>query len=340
VCKPIGPLCPTYATCNPRLRATARVPLTLDDRFRIRPSRADVTVEEGCTVGGLDMTSKVTDVAARQKKQVQAQIDGAVPDVGALAAEGWAALQRPVPWAGVGCVAVTPRHVVQAAPREVAGALVLRFAVRGELEMSTRCDEPAGGVAPLPRLEQANELPAAGAVRLPMQLGLERVAHALEATLADRGVTAVRARGVRVEGGAAVALALTLEGAGCGTAWLLAELAVRDDTNTLGVTRARVAPGQDPAVAGAVADIVAALESAPSILSLPEVEEAKRGAKDSLARATSSFGGAIDASVLADPPRAALAAVAVDHVLVTVSASGKVTLRLRDGGPPPRKAKP
>lgn len=231
VCKPFGPLCPTYGRCTPKLSATASVPLALGSDYRIDKSAASYSIVEGCSIVGMDVTSKIRGIADARIGDVRARIDRAIPDVTPHARQLVELLSTPRPL-GDGCATIAIQRVEQAKPRIADGVLSLRAVGHGLLSVTEAGCLPAAKTA-LPAIEKLAE----GAVVSPESVvatSLDIPYAELSRQLNERAKTVSLAGGttlreVTVRGGERdqqpiLLVGVTLEGATCGTVYASARV--------------------------------------------------------------------------------------------------------------------
>jgi len=246
VCKPMGPLCPTYASCSPELLATARVPLTLGPRLEVGKSRVSVTVTRPCSIAGIDVTSKIMKVASRQTANVQKQIDRSIPKLAEPAGEAWRRMHTTAPLEDGVCLHLDPESLMQAAPATKGKALIIRAGVTGTLEVLGHCSTAGSGEA-LPKLANVESLPERGSVRVAVRADWASVEGTLVDSLrAPSTVIDARVRTSTVDGRGVLALGFTLRDEPCGEVWLASDLAWDDDSSALRLSGLRAFPGQTP----------------------------------------------------------------------------------------------
>jgi hypothetical protein len=232
VCKPLGPFCPTYGECNPRLSAIASVPLLLGEDYEIGRSRVGVNVVRGCSIAGINATPEVEKRARGAVGIVQARIDSAAPRVRPAVAAIWELLHHPVSLGSSACLRIAPERLSQARPRSEPGRLISRLSAEGTLSVEDPCARPDAklSVSPLPRLETKAELPADVDLRVPIVTSFSDVSAALERSVlvatnrpGRSRIVKLQASGTRSRGRGAVAIRASLTGETCGEAVWLAE---------------------------------------------------------------------------------------------------------------------
>lgn len=227
VCKPLGPFCPTYGRCSPRLSAVASVPLLLDESYAVGKSRVAISVTRPCTIAGYDATPEIRRQAFQQVGSVQGRIDKAMPEIRPSVAGVWELLHHPIALGTSTCLHIAPDRIAQRRPKLEKTALVSQLGAEGTLSIRDPC-EPRGPVIvpPLPRLSTSEELARGIELRVPVRASWVDVSAELtrslarpEAARAATRVAKVEARGARGK----VALRATLAGETCGELDLLAE---------------------------------------------------------------------------------------------------------------------
>lgn len=208
VCKPLGPICAGYGGCSPKLAVAYGVPLMLDRMQGGTESR--LSVAEGCSIVGFDVTGRLVEQATRQVAGVKAQIDAALPTP-----ERMAQLALPAGFElADGCLAMLPTAIVQAPPRADED-LHLALDVEADLRWAPSCPPP-GGPPPVARGAAAD----GGALEVDAGAMATKVLEAI-------GEAVAASRWSAVDGGALVAR-LDFEGEVCGSAWLALRPRVED----------------------------------------------------------------------------------------------------------------
>ncbi|MCA9630841.1 MAG: DUF4403 family protein [Myxococcales bacterium] len=265
VCKRLGPLCVTYGSCQPRLRADVSLPLIVDPQYRLGPSSAKVNVERGCVLQpiGIDQTSRVHEAAHKQEARVKARIDGSLPNIRSDVAQVWRLLHMPVAIDNTLCLRIEPTGVSQQKPKLKSDGkgqqlLSTRLAVRGKVRVEDPCVEPheASPEKPLPAPDLEDDLPANADLEVPLFIDWSSVSAQLTRVLStqpiksDAGtvsVAKVETRPASLDGKSRLALGLTLSGVACGESWFLAEPVEEPQRKVLVLSEVRaLAPGALP----------------------------------------------------------------------------------------------
>lgn len=265
ICKSLGPICVTYGTCQPKLRADVSLPLVVDSQYRLGPSSAKVNVERGCVLQpiGLDQSSHVYKAARSQEAKVKARIDGALPNIRGDVAQVWQLLHMPVSIDNSLCLRIEPTGIAQQKPKLKGDAkgqklLTTRLAVRGRVKVEDPCVDPhrASPETPLPAPAVEEELPKDVDLEVPLFIDWSSVSAQLSRSLSSQPVNSpagsvtiakVEARPSSVEGKSRVALGLTLAGVACGDSWFLAEMEQEPRRKVLVPTHVRaLTPGALP----------------------------------------------------------------------------------------------
>ncbi|MGE3674052.1 MAG: DUF4403 family protein [Polyangiaceae bacterium] len=241
VCKSLGPICVTYGSCQPKLRADVSLPLVVDSQYRLGPSSAKVNVERGCILQpiGLDQSSHVYKAARQQEAKVKSRIDGSLPRIRDDVAQVWRLLHMPVSIDNTLCLRIEPTGVAQQKPKlkndNGQQLLSTRLAVSGKVKVEDPCIDPhkASPEKPLPAPDLKDELPKDVDLEVPLFIDWSSVSAQLSRGLttqpvkSDAGnvsIAKVEARPTSAAGKSRVALELTLSGVACGSAWFLAEV--------------------------------------------------------------------------------------------------------------------
>lgn len=255
VCKPLGPFCPEYGHCSPKLVSTVRLPLELDRDYTLGRSRVGVSVTRGCVLQpiGVDVTPQLRSMARRQSGRIQRRIDHSVPSLRPEAQTAWQLLDLPIALGSTLCARVTPSRLVQSKPSLSHTTLSTRLAVFGRLGVEEPCShEHADAERPLPPPALDDQVPGDVRLDVPIHIDWNDVSADLSRSLAGGGeprITSARARGAGVDGQGVVALAVTLDGAVCGDAWLVGEPWYDAQASRVRLRKVRFAPGQDASVA-------------------------------------------------------------------------------------------
>jgi hypothetical protein len=258
ICKPIGPICPTYGSCAPRLGAGVGVPLMVDALDG--GARISLQIYEGCSIAGFDATPRIETQAKQQLAGVKATIDAALPSA-ERRAELTALLGQPWPLAeGEGCLRLSAKRLVQAPP-SLTDQLTLRIALEGSVALGD-CETAA---EPLPI--ERGEVGELSDVIVPTSWPWPKVESALREALDDDGLTLVSLRGGVSDEPAAI-VALHVEGAACGPLWLAAAPVAEGDALSFARARAIAPRGADGTV---VARAMARLEGVRLPLPAPAV---------------------------------------------------------------------
>jgi hypothetical protein len=288
VCKPLGPLCPTYGSCEPRLTARASVPLLLGSDYRLGASEAAYGINEGCSILGQDATGEIRKLADARIGAVRRQLDEAVPDIGAAAKGVLARLATPLPVSGQGvgggaCARVGADKLTQGRPTLADGKLSLVALASGAVTVSADCSEGTpGDLPPIETAEAGAPLPSEGAVAAAVTLPWSELAAGLSRALAGAEVGDSRVTGVRLRTGAeGLAVAVALDGSACGEAWLSALPAY--DSGKKALVLREVKPWPQRQVPDGLAAVVEARASAPAPASLEAIVGALDGVEKRLA---------------------------------------------------------
>jgi len=230
VCKPLGPFCPVYGECEPRLSAVASLPAMLGADYEIGKSRVGVQVTRGCTIAGINATPEIEKRARGAVGIVQAKIDSGTPPIRPAVAAIWELLHHPVSLGKSGCWRIHPEHTAQAKPIAEPGRVVTRFAAEGTLSLEDPCLDPDAPVKapPLPPLETRAQVPEGVDLRVPIITSWTDVSTALARSLLDPVLAAggaklvgIEAQGTLSQGRGVVALRGRIAGITCGdVVWL------------------------------------------------------------------------------------------------------------------------
>ncbi|MCC6213494.1 MAG: DUF4403 family protein [Polyangiaceae bacterium] len=334
LCKPVGPFCPTYGTCRPRLVAAAELPLAVRPGYLLGPIAIRHQFVRGCVLDplGVDVTSELAGVAAREAAAVERRANDALPDLSGTAAIATRLLTLPVALGSELCLRVEPLRVSSGPAAVESGALSLRVGLEG----TVRLEEPCGtadrrSVPPATALDLA--LRPGIALAVPVTLAWGRVAEELTRSLA-RGTGPTRVvRADALASGVAerpLALRLWVDGDVCGEVTVTASLRWDPAVSRVRLGDARVAEGQprraralgSSALLGAVErDATIALPADPSSWRAA----IERAGDAALADLPAGWSGALTAS----PARVTSVDASTDGVVATVRLDAMASLSLR-----------
>ena len=226
ICKPVGGLCPVYASCAPKLTVMASLPLLLDSQYGLGESAVVSQLDRGCRLVGFDVSGEVKRRADQQAHGVKVRIDRARPDIAHWVRRGWKQLPRQLSLGPLGCLRIEPTRVQQSTPRLLKDDVSTALIIEGHLGLETTCDTSESQPDDPPPLTLTNDTPETR-IRLPLAqpwAGLgPRVVRAASAAAAPEALTVKQAtvRGALLDGKPVVILRLEVEGA-CGAAWMSA----------------------------------------------------------------------------------------------------------------------
>jgi hypothetical protein len=230
LCKPLGPFCPTYGKCSPRLSARASVPTLLGENYEIGRSEVGISLVRSCTIAGIDASSEIRRYAHRELGQVKRRIDRALPRIRPSVEGVWELLHHPVALGGSTCLRIAPDRLLQAPPAVTGSMLTARLAAVGKLGVEAPCASPDAPVKPaaLPRLTTERELEPGVALQVPVYMAWSDVSAALLRSVRTKddaalGLVEIEARAAERDGKARVALHASVAGETCGDAWFLAD---------------------------------------------------------------------------------------------------------------------
>ncbi len=229
VCKPLGPLCIRYGTCNPRLAAHATVPLVLGDNYNLGRARASVALTRSCIIAGFNAGPEIRKIARRQIGGIERQINAAVPPFRPYVNGAWQLLHVPVALSRNTCLKIEPEALSQSPPRQKGGVVSMRLAAMARASFEEPCadSESAAAPSPLPTRRIDKKLPSGSELRVPLRLGWEDVSAELSRSVRGSAgkvaVLKVAASGQLSEGAPRVRLDVTVDGTVCGEASLVAE---------------------------------------------------------------------------------------------------------------------
>ncbi|MEM1033084.1 MAG: DUF4403 family protein [Myxococcota bacterium] len=218
ICKPLGPLCPTYGRCQPQLSSRTVLNLRPGADWILPPPSLAVTVGSGCTVAGIDATARVVEAAATGKRRAQAEVNAALKQLPSLVDRGVAWLSRPRQLgASAGCWRLRPTEVNLRLPTTTEGTLTVGATLAGTVGPAA-CDDQEIAVPRPPLALREDQGPDEGALRWARVLPFVDLKRQLDAADVDGVATvhAVRPHGMKV------AMDVTFDGATCGRTWIVA----------------------------------------------------------------------------------------------------------------------
>ncbi len=257
VCKPIGPFCPTYGRCAPKLVAEVSVPWKLSPDYRIGKSRAALGITTGCVIAVYDATPDLRRIGGEQMAAIRSRIDRDAPRLDSYVREAWKFLHVPVSLGATTCLRAKPRRLVQGTARVEDGMLRLPVGAELDVEVDDSCDakndpKPSG----LPPLAHAAEL-GETRVQVPIRIAWSAVGadltRSLNAVEVDGAkISKVTARGAK--GPAPIVLDIEFEGSLCGSVSLRAGAKYDPTESRLRLTRLTLVPGQPERMAALSVD--------------------------------------------------------------------------------------
>jgi hypothetical protein len=337
VCKPLGPICPIYGRCSPRLAAVASVPLTLGDDYELGHSRVSVSMTRGCVIAGFDASDEIRKNAAQQVGGVQRRIDASVPKLRPYVEGTWRLLQTPVALSGTTCLRIAPGALVQKKPTLASGTLGLRFGVLGTLSVEEPCNADAAPAAtlPLPKLRVDDDLPAGVSLQVPLRISwadasadLTRSLTSTAARTAHVHVVKARAIGVMVGTAPRVLLTTTVSGTLCGDAYLLAEPWYDAAASRVRLRQVVLAPGTD-LEASDVAELTALVEQHATVALPLDAASAPNALQALVERLAEDLPEPVRAEVALEPARVEPVLLDGESLVPIISLTGKATVRVQ-----------
>jgi hypothetical protein len=338
VCKPIGPFCPTYGRCSPRLLSTASVPIVLGKDYDVGRSNVSIALTKSCVIAGFDAAPEIKKLASKEAGGVQRRIDGAVPVLRPSVEAGWKQLFVPVSLGASTCLRIAPERLAQARPSLANGTLSARLAVMGRLRVEQPC-EPNAAVtpSPLPPLDVADALPDDVALQVPIRIDwtevsaeLTRSLGAKDAATSELSVARATARGASHDGRAVLAIDLTLEGSTCGEVRVLAEPEWDAKASRLRLARVRLAPGQPRRSALLANAGVEKLVAERAAIALPvDVSTTPTALESLVERLTAERPQGVDVDVEVEPATISRVVIEPAGLVPIASFRGKALIRVR-----------
>jgi hypothetical protein len=329
-----------YASCDPQLRAVARISLRLSTDYKFRPSQVRLEVVRGCEVKALggflrvDVTPILQARLVEESRKIEAQIDHELPDPRPEAQRLWTEVGKTRALPLGACVVVSPEGIVHGAPSSAPDAARLRLALLARPEVRVRCNDaaspasPASPPAPLPPLRDDPALAPEGDVHLAVVLPSDAAASAVGGSPETADLHGAQARLVRASG-TARSLAIELSGDACGEAAVRADGAAWDPSGrALRLTGAAPLAGEVERFAAVGLDasgVARAVEH--TAVPVPIAPEDLRTLLPDLARGMSDDRALVSAAVSSARPGGA--GLRGAELVAVVDVRGSVTLRGR-----------
>ncbi|HSC88128.1 MAG TPA: DUF4403 family protein [Polyangiaceae bacterium] len=141
VCKPFGPVCVGYGSCQPRYDVTLTASPQLDGELHLSPPRLDAQLRQGCTIG-IDVTDHVTRALTTELNKVKPLLrrftEQASDELAGLVDRA----ASPVGPHGGPCASVTPELVTLTGFTTRGSELVFGASLRVGLKAPVACDAP------------------------------------------------------------------------------------------------------------------------------------------------------------------------------------------------------
>jgi hypothetical protein len=337
VCKPLGPFCPTYGRCSPRLLSTASIPIVLGKNYDIGASRVSVAIAKPCVIAGLDVSPEIRKQASQQAGSVERRINGSLPQLRPAVDAGWRQLFVPVALGARTCLRITPQRLVQGRPALQNGTLSTKLAVTGALRVEQPCDQSAIAVpTPLPELETEASPPGDVSLAVPISIGWTDVGEELTRSLAKQGsdsplrITHASARPTTLDGRGVLALDLTLEGTTCGQVRVLADPRWDATTSRLRLDHVRIAPGQPKRTELLAASGIERLVAERAAIALPvDVSGTPTALRALVERLAQERPEGVEVAASVEPARIERVAVAAEGLVPIASFRGTAAVRVR-----------
>ena len=323
VCKPLGPFCPTYGRCQPRLQTTASVPVVVGEDYEVGKSRVSIALTKPCVIAGMDVSPEIRKLAGQQAGGVERRINGALPELRPLVETGWKQLFVPVALGASTCLRIAPERIAQGKPGLENGTLASRLGVVGALRVDQPCDlKAADPPTPLPPLGVDDALADDVALEVPVRLDWSEVSAELSRSLGKQATAA--------PAGSEIALALTLDGATCGQVTLLAKPEWDDTRARLRLASVRIAPGQ-PKRAELLAEAgIERLVAERAAIALPiDVSGAPTALEGLVERLAKDRPDGMEVAVDIQPAKLDRVLVATDGLVPVASFRGSARVRVR-----------
>lgn len=330
VCKPLGPLCPVYGTCHPKLDARASLPLLLDREYALGKSQVSAAVLQGCTIAGFDATGEVRRAATDAVAETRQRIDRELPDLRPQMAAAWEAMHQRLPLDGGDCLRVVPRSISQRRPQLEGEVLRLGATVAGELSLQRPCATSSPPPAPLPPLTTGDEFDDDSELVAQVRLPWDAVALELEAALAEGDAPAPRSLalvGAQIEGVSRVVIGAVPARGRCATrAWASADpwydpvsrrLRLRDVVPLPGLGRSQ-RPDRG---------LLAALEASPGVALPRSLDRLGERLDEAVAALVPPLVDGLELNLALEPPRVQSVTATADGLVATLAVTGRVLVR-------------
>jgi hypothetical protein len=176
-CKPLGPFCVHYGSCNPKWEVAVTLPTDFERELALRP-QTSVDMTTGCVLRpvGYDASADLERITRSQTRTARGQIRREINHIEAQVRSRWDQSQQPLALPSGQCLQLAIEQVAYAPPREQDGSLHAAVQASGSIAIGCGGDAktPPGGSgvaaregadADLPEVVEARDLePALDAV--------------------------------------------------------------------------------------------------------------------------------------------------------------------------------
>ncbi len=149
VCKPVGPFCVAYGSCDPRWAVNVKVPTDFDQDLSLRV-RTSVDVTKGCVLRpvGYDATSEIERITRQQVRGVRQRIRSELGRIERQIETGWRRLHEPIALADGTCLQLRVDGLQYRPVQAHQGQLTTAIAASGALALGCTPEAPedAGAV--------------------------------------------------------------------------------------------------------------------------------------------------------------------------------------------------
>ena len=135
VCKPVGPFCVNYGSCQPAWTVRARVPTNFELDAQLR-AELNVTLHKGCVLSpvGYDATAELERITRSEIRNVRRRVQTELTHAQRQLEHNWRQLQQPQRLSSDLCLRFEPSALSYEGPQQAAnGEVTLRISARGRV---------------------------------------------------------------------------------------------------------------------------------------------------------------------------------------------------------------
>jgi hypothetical protein len=255
VCKPLGPTCLKYGSCQPRLAAEFNVSTELGKDYELASPVGSIAATKRCVIG-IDVTRQIEAQAKKEVAKVQHQIAAQWPQLKPDARKAWKELAHPIAISDDTCVNLAPSKLAYQPPKiektEKGEYLTTAVGVIGEITPAQDCSskrKPGALLSPKISKAPGHESRLWFPEVLDLQTTRDGLAASISGPLGEEGTLEVLEVRLSQE---QVALHVRTEGEICGQFWITGELSHKAGADALGLSHVKLhasAPTEDETAA-------------------------------------------------------------------------------------------